>query len=148
MAPFQSGYINKKYQLFACVFQGNSPVPALLVYIIHISFLYSVLIGFYFCFFLGGQMDILVLVRLAFLFSVVKSNTPISSGIPCGGAISGLNAHGNAGKCDSCSCESHGYFFIYICSFHAVNKLAVYGIKLLGVIIINRNIYYSFINFS
>lgn len=66
MAPFQSGYINKKYQLFACVFQGNSPIPALLVYVIHISFLYSILIGFHICLFLGGEVDVLVLVRLAF----------------------------------------------------------------------------------
>ena len=56
MAPFQSGYINKKYQLFACVFQGNSPIPALLVYVIHISFPYSVLIGFHICLFLGGNV--------------------------------------------------------------------------------------------
>ncbi len=125
MAPFQSGYINKKYQLFACVFQGNSPIPALLVYVIHISFLYSVLIGFHICLFLGGKVDVLVLVRLSFLFCVVKGNAPISSRIPCGGAVSGLNTHGNAGKRNSCSCESHGYFFISIYSFHAVNELAV-----------------------
>ena len=59
------------------------------MHIIHIGFLHSILIGFHICLLMGREVDVLVLIRLAFLFSVIKGNAPVSSRISGGGAVSG-----------------------------------------------------------
>ena len=90
-----------KNGLFACVLQGDSPIAALLVNVVHISFLDCVFVGFYFLLFSIGQMDALVLVRSTFLFCVVERNTPIAARISGCRLVSCLYADRNAGQGNS-----------------------------------------------
>lgn len=101
------------------------------MHVIHIGFLHSILIGFHICLLLSREVDILVLIRLAFLFSVIKGNAPVSSrisGAVPSAACTPMEMQDNA---IPAAARAMVIFFISIYSFPAANELAVYAIILL-----------------